>query len=226
MSVFLPHEWEVDGEPDLSAYVTKTELLNYLHREPDLSVYATKTELLNYLQREADGSVDINNKRLTGLAMPTDNTDAVTKKYVHDSLSGSIICITAEAAGGLIEDTSCFSFGANGYVFTRNNGGINVDSGVVMPSSGRVRYFTVTSISSSGDPPPHGGLAFALVINGSAILDPTQVVEIPSGQSTGIKTFHRDFYTVNTGDTINFYNVYESPHSFNTVISVFIELDH
>ena len=207
MSVFIPQEWETD-------------------KQTDLSDYATKNDLLNYVEKKADGSVDLNSKKLTGLARPTDNLDAVNKEYLQENKSKPMICITAEAVGALSANKSCFSFGAKSFNFADNNGGNNGSNGVVMPTSGRIKYFSVCSTNSSGNAPPrHSGLSFAILINNTTnVDDPSQTATIPTGQRLTVKQFDRP-YAVNAGDRINFWNMNNSPFSFITVASVFIELD-
>ena len=39
--------------------------------------------------RTADGNDDISGKKLTNVGVPSNNTDAATKKYVNDNSSGS-----------------------------------------------------------------------------------------------------------------------------------------
>ena len=108
----------------------------------------------------ADAYVNMNYNPIKNLATPEDDADAVTKKYVDDTLSGTVEPLKEQIKekvkefgeyrpiiavhGDLIESDYQFTFGGNGVKPYKKH---DIYKGFLMPHSGYIKRFELEATS-------------------------------------------------------------------------------
>ena len=145
--------------------------------------------------------------KITNVADPTEDDDAVTKQYVDSRKP--LITIWAQENGPLNAGEYEWSFGS-GDLYTLAN------CGYCMPASGRILRGSLSSVSESGTA---GYIMVRIVTNGQVF------GELIKG--TGLYSNTRTFNPIELAqnDRINFKTARNTPDATNTIASLLIELD-
>ena len=108
------------------------------------------------------GDLDLNNNKITNVADPTEDDDAVTKQYVDSRKP--LITIWAQENGPLNSGEYEWCFGSGDLYILAN-------CGYCMPASGRILRGSLSSVSESGG--TAGNAAVQIVKNGQTVLGNT-----------------------------------------------------
>ena len=157
-------------------------------------------------------SIDMGNKKITGVADGIADSDVVNVKQLNDRDSKSYITIFAEKYGSINTGYAEWGFGGGGMG--------SIVSGYCMPVNGVIKIGTISAVR--GHNPPNSEVRVNLILNGSELR--SYSLTIPNSKRKHITIFQTPL-NVAAGDVINFISKTTNSSVTRAIASLLIEID-